>query len=245
MSKKFKGKLCVYCAQSISSVGEHVFAREFFLPEHRNNLPKVPSCPKCNGTKSELEHYLSTVLPFGGRHESAAKNLSTLVPKRLENNHRLHRTLDAESTTAWSNESGFYRPTMVLPFNSEALVALFAFIAKGLLWFHWQTYLTNDHFVEVIPLTKYGEKFFDEKFMCLTPRAQVTEDLGEGTFRYQGLQGMDVPQISVWKFSAFGGIVLGGDLNAPDEISTTVGVLTGPQSIRRNADLKVKFGVVT
>lgn len=228
----------------MSSVGEHVFAREFFLPEHRNNLPKVPACPKCNGEKSELEHYLSAVLPFGGRHESATENLSTLVPKRLENNHRLHRTLNAGRTTGWSNESGLYRPTMVLPFDSEALVALFAFITKGLLWFHWQTYLTNDHFVEVIPLTKHGEKFFEEKFMRLRPRARVAENLGDGTFRYQGSQGIDVPQISVWRFSAFGGVVLGGDPRAPNEISTTIGVLTGPRRVRRNAELKVKFGVV-
>lgn len=234
----------MYCAQRMSSVGEHVFAREFFLPGHRNNLPKVPACPKCNGEKSELEHYLSAVLPFGGRHESATDNLSTLVPKRLENNHRLHRTLDAGRIEGWSSESGLYCQTMALPFNSEALVALFAFIVKGLLWFHWRTYLTNEHFVEVIPLTKHGEKWFDENLMGLIPRTRVTENLGEGTFCYQGAQGMDIPQISVWRFSAFGGVALGGDPRAPNEISTTIGVLTGPRRVRQNAELKVKFGVV-
>ena len=104
--------------------------------------------------------------------------------------------------------------------------------------FHWKTYLANDHFVEVIPLTKHGEKFFEEKFMRLRPRVRVAQNLGNGTFRYQGSQGVDIPQISVWGFSAFGGVALGGDPQAPNEISTTIGVLTGPRRVRRNAGLK-------
>lgn len=245
MSKKFKGKLCVYCAKRPSSVGEHVFARQFFLPEHRPNLPKVPACPRCNVEKSKLEHYLCAVLPFGGCHESSNENLSSLVPKRLENNIILHRLLNTGKSTVWINEGGIYQPTMAIPFDSEAMVALFVFIAKGLLWFHWNTYLTEDDFIEVIPLTRYGEQFFEHQFFRLRPRHHITKDLGNGTFFYQGAQGIDLPQISIWRFSMFGGILLGGDPRASNETSSTIGVLTGPKRIRRNAELKAKFGIVT
>lgn len=66
MSKKYKGKICVYCADAISVTGDHVFAREFFLETQRDNLPQVPACEKYNNRKSVLEHYLTTVLPLEG-----------------------------------------------------------------------------------------------------------------------------------------------------------------------------------
>jgi hypothetical protein len=81
MSKKYKGKVCVYCGKEPSTTGDHVFAREFFLVKHRDGLPQVPSCDKCNGEKSALEHYLTAVLPFGARHRNASQALQTMVPK--------------------------------------------------------------------------------------------------------------------------------------------------------------------
>jgi hypothetical protein len=67
MSKKYINKPCAYCVGNLSSEADHVFARGFFLPDDRDNLPKVPTCRECNKKKSELEHYLTTVLPFGAR----------------------------------------------------------------------------------------------------------------------------------------------------------------------------------
>jgi hypothetical protein len=57
MSKKYKGKTCVYCATEKSSCPDHVIAREFFPIDERSNLPKVPSCVSCNNKKAKLEHY--------------------------------------------------------------------------------------------------------------------------------------------------------------------------------------------
>jgi 5-methylcytosine-specific restriction endonuclease McrA len=76
MSKKFKGKTCAYCGEREAITGDHVFAREFFLPSDRADLPQAPICGECNNEKSKLEHYLTTVLPFGGRHPASAENLS-------------------------------------------------------------------------------------------------------------------------------------------------------------------------
>ena len=84
--------MCVYCTTNLSTNnGDHIFAREFFLPNQRGNLPKIPACKPCNDGKSRLEHYLTSVLPFGGRRKDARLNLER-VPDRLANNASLHPT---------------------------------------------------------------------------------------------------------------------------------------------------------
>ena len=77
--KKFKDGTCVYCATRPATTDDHVVARAFFLTPRRGNLPKVPARQPCNEAKSELEHYLATVLPFSGRHADAAANLEDRV----------------------------------------------------------------------------------------------------------------------------------------------------------------------
>jgi hypothetical protein len=69
----------------------------------------------------------------------------------------------------------------------------------------------------------------------------VNANLGNGTFVYEGAQGMDCPQLTVWCFSAFGGAKLGGDPKAPDETSSRIGVLTGPARIIRHPELDGLF----
>jgi hypothetical protein len=93
-SKKYKNKTCVYCAkEQASSTEDHIFAKEFFLENKRGNLPQVPACDACNNKKFELEHYLTSVLPFGGQHSDSIDNLSSKVPKRLRKNKPLHDKL--------------------------------------------------------------------------------------------------------------------------------------------------------
>src|SRR4051812_19921101 len=87
-SKKFKGKTCVYCGKE-SMTADHIIAREFFLRDRREDPIKVPACEDCNREKSRLEHYLTTVLPFGARHADAAENLSSMVPSRIRRNEKL------------------------------------------------------------------------------------------------------------------------------------------------------------
>jgi|ERR1700722_1420649 len=71
MSKKFKGMQCAYCLDAVATTVDHVFSREFFLVEDRGYLPEAPACKACNDEKSRMEHYLTAVLPFGGRHDQA------------------------------------------------------------------------------------------------------------------------------------------------------------------------------
>ena len=130
MGKKYKGKLCAYCGVRESTGPDHVLGRGFCTEEHRGNLPQVPACDQCNARKSQLEHYLMTVLPFGGRHRDSRITLQTLVPKRLEKNAKLHREL----------EIGYIGDK--LPLRENTIEPLFQFIAKGLVWHHWGVILT-------------------------------------------------------------------------------------------------------
>src|SRR5690348_682353 len=91
MSKRFKNKICAYCG-GVSMTGDHIIAREFFPAHLRDNLPQVPACVPCNKAKSELEHYLVTILASGSEHPSAAA-ASAKMGARLAKNRRLAREL--------------------------------------------------------------------------------------------------------------------------------------------------------
>jgi hypothetical protein len=82
-SKKFKGKTCAYCGKGgASETGDHVFARQFILEQHRGNLPQVPACRICNSAKSRLESYLLQIMPLGANHADARETFRALMPKR-------------------------------------------------------------------------------------------------------------------------------------------------------------------
>src|SRR3546814_1085932 len=56
-------------------------------------LPQVSACEPCNRDKSQLEHYLLSVLSFGGNHPASSAILAGEVPRRLEKNRKLHTEL--------------------------------------------------------------------------------------------------------------------------------------------------------
>src|SRR5437763_1960566 len=134
MSKRFRGGvLCVYCSTRPAVTGDHIFAREFFVESARTNLPQAPTCTTCNNEKSKLEHYLTSVLPFGARHADAHENLISMVPKRLRKNAKLHRQL----SEGHSSET--------IPIEGVKLEKLFGLIARGLAWLHWEIYLNEEN----------------------------------------------------------------------------------------------------
>lgn len=226
MSKKFKNKPCAYCQQAPSTKsGDHVFAREFFAEGKRNNLPKVPACDRCNNEKSRLEHYLTAVLPFGGRHADASLALAGMVPDRLAKNARLHRELAEGVGHAVVEEvAGQPMPTLTIPFDGRVLQKLFDFIVRGLIFYHWGTALSEQHGVRLIILTEAGEQAFS-RFFKINARQQVEGDLGGGTFRYIGKQG-DYPELTAWGFDVYGGLVMAGDPEAPHEAARGIAAIS-------------------
>jgi len=230
MSKQFKNKTCAYCGQQPSTTADRVFSREFFLIARRANLPKVPACRQCNGEKSDLEHYLTAVLPFGGRHPDAQVNLADMVPRRLAKNASLHRRLNAGATRRWTRQGSVDVPAMTIPFDGEQLRKLFALIAKGLVWRHWGVLIGPDASVWAGILNRRGEDVFNYLF-GLPAKARVKDSPGAGTFAYEGAQGSDIPQMTVWRFSIYGGAVVSGDPDAPFEHNSLVGAVTGSKQM--------------
>jgi hypothetical protein len=227
MSKKYKGKICVYCADAVSVTGDHVFAREFFLENQRDNLPQVPACEKCNNRKSVLEHYLTSVLPFGGMHAQAEETLKAMMPKRLAANKKLHRVMRDGLIHLEDNGSS---KGGLLPMEGDAVTQLFEFITKGLSWFHWGTIIEKTSVVSAMALTKAGVAFFLERFFALNAKARVENTLGDRVFSYTGVQAVDTDQITVWLFEAYAGLRM-TDRNDIEDYSNVVGVVTNPSSL--------------
>jgi len=135
MSKRFKGKICVYCATPVASeTGDHVLAREFVRAVFRSQIPQVPACRQCNKNKADLEHYLTAVLLFGGRHADAATNLETEGPRRFAKNQKLGRQLAKGRARLWTREpSGLVVNALTLPIDGEKIEKLVEFMARGLM----------------------------------------------------------------------------------------------------------------
>jgi hypothetical protein len=231
-SKKYRDQLCVYCSSRPSETADHIIARQFFLPGRRDKLPKAPSCKRCNNRKSKLEHYLTALLPFGGRHPDAHENLVTAALGRLAKNVPLHRDLRGNQGRMISLENGIYRPTMTLPFESESLSGLFVLITRGLAWYHWKVLFTDEHEIRTLFLSDHGRKLF-ERLFHMKASQQVKIDLGEGTIRYEGSQLAGCAHSTVWRFQIYGGLLLAGDPNAPQVTSSEIGTLSGPSRILR------------
>jgi hypothetical protein len=51
---------------------------------------------------------------------------------------------------------------------------------------------------------------------------RVSGDLGEGTFKYQGSQPGNYPELTLWRFEIYGGVNFGGDPNIPGPASLTM-----------------------
>ncbi|MFO6419259.1 HNH endonuclease [Hylemonella sp. W303a] len=162
MSKQYKGKTCIYCAKpGASFTGDHIVARSFFSVNERENLPQVPTCASCNSTKSTLETYLTALLPQAARHQGDVSDYWANSRRRIEKNQKLHRELRAGVSTS-SRVDAMGRPITetVMPFDSSKLLELSKYIAKGLLFHHWQVVVPKDQIVHSQFMNDAGESNF-------------------------------------------------------------------------------------
>ena len=234
MSKKYKGKTCVYCCTATSDTADHVFAKELFLETRRADLPQVPACEACNGQKSTLEHYVTAVLPFGGRHLDGAPNLESIVPKRLAKNMPLHASLRRGMKPHWAREKGLLVPTMSIPLEWQKVEQWLTYLVRGLAWHHWKVLIGADCAVHVLVLTSHGEAFF-QQFRKMRAAKRIRHDVGDGTFMYEAAQGVDNPQVSVWEFSIYGGVTLAEGGGAPRQTASKIGAFVGPKNVIERA----------
>lgn len=231
MSKRFKGKTCVYCAaESASATGDHVFAREFFPLDARENLPKVPACQRCNNEKSKLEHYLTAVLPFGGNMAASSRILSEMVPGRLARNAKLHQHLAKNQGSILINRRGVVQMALTVPIEADQLQGLFRYIVRGLAAHHFETILPTDYFVGVGILTGFGESLVGP-MLQRNGRAKVQGSVGGGVFKYAGVQAVDDASLTVWCFKAYGGVTFGGDPGDTTEATPRIWAISSQREL--------------
>jgi hypothetical protein len=244
MSKKYRGKTCVYCTHREAVQREHVIGRKAFsVKPGLLNLPKAPACEECNTQKSQLENYASTVLLFGSHSPDAANRLETLGSRRLAKNDRLRQQIARGVEESWArdNDSGLIVPRTTLSFDTDKITKLSRFIARGLLSHHWGVTLTLEppSYAFAMWLSTAGEGLFDRWF-GLPVAAHVNATVG--LLSYEGAQARVRRDVSIWRFKFYGGLALTGDPKAPDAIANRIGVITGPvATLFRDVDFDAAF----
>jgi hypothetical protein len=226
-SKKYKGKVCVYCRQNISATADHIFPREIFQAEQRIMLPKVPACVSCNNEKSKLELYLLSVLPFGATHPNAHKVLSIDVPKRLNKNRKLREKLkEGFGYKDFLSNNGIEKKLSV-EFDAQQLNDFVGFVGRGLMWHHWGIILPLTCTLKVFTPTPAGIVFLNRLFQLQT-KYRVEAHLGDGTVRYKGIMSETDEGVSVWAVQLLGGITVSDDKLKHLFSNSFVAILTGP-----------------
>jgi len=226
-SKKYKNKTCVYCGQAgVSATADHVIAREFFPPDARGNLPKVPACGDCNHHKSQLEHYVLAVLPMAGLHAGAATAILDQVGPRLEKNAALKRALFVgQRDRAIMTPDGRWWTGMSVPFEAEKLASLASYIGLGLAWHHWGVQIAPAALASARAFSNTGTQFFQDLWDRLDAGGGISHNWGNGVFEYNGMFARTNPKVTIWQMSFFGGAEL-ADTEKPGQTSRTLFVAT-------------------
>jgi hypothetical protein len=220
----------------MSGTADHVFPREIFQLNQRVGLPKVPSCTECNSRKSKLEHYLLSVLPFGGTHANAHKALSVDVARRLQKNKKLYAKIRTESGYKFiPTKEGELEKRLALSLDYEILHEFIGFVGRGLIFHHWNKYLPLDCTYKVFTPSPTGLKFLDSLFSLSTPY-RVNIQLGNDTVRYKGvLSGID-EGMSIWAIQLLGGITIADDMTRHIFSNSFVAMITGAEQMFDSMD---------
>ncbi|MFH2134771.1 MAG: hypothetical protein ABII81_06265 [Pseudomonadota bacterium] len=190
-------------------------------------LPKVPSCEKCNNEKSQLEHYLLSILPFGATHQNAEKALSIDAKKRLENNKKLHNEIrKGFSYQQIPIMGGGQEKRLTVELDSDALHEFVGYIGRGLIWHHWGRYLPLNCSFKIFTPSPVGIEFVSG-FFNLHSNRRVDIELGNNTVRYKGVMSEIDDGLSMWAIQMLGGITV-SDKNQSFVFSNSfVAMITG------------------
>jgi hypothetical protein len=212
VSKRSKGKTCVYCDKiGTSTTKDHIIAKEFLPINERDNIPQAPSCVKCNNDKSKLEHYAASILPFGSQTYYAKDMLKNAVPRRLVKNAKLQREIKNLSKLVWTNsDGGILLRTLSLPLNARPIANLLKYTVRGLYYYHWKTVLPQDHGVYIRSFSAKGLLEFRHIFSSINSENHITNSIGNGGFVYRCTRNNDDKGISAWEMSFYNGEMMFG-----------------------------------
>jgi hypothetical protein len=144
----------------------------------------------------------------------------------------LHRELASGQQKVLTQTSGGEpQHILTIPLDEARLDELFAMIARGLIWYHWQVFLEKNYVVQTRSVTRSGERFFDEYLFKLKDRDRVRGNLGDGAFIYEGAQAVDGSGITIWRFDIYGGLVSCEDPAAPEKMGSQMIVITTPEAV--------------
>lgn len=230
----------------MSSTADHIFPRQFFCIEDRANLPKVPSCQKCNSKKSKYELYLSSVLPFGGTHHNCKEELSVKVPKRLSKNHRLHRTIAKSRTDLYIiDEQSIYQKRLGIGFENQKLLSFISYVGKGLTWYHWNKYLKTQNAIRVFTPSESGTGLV-HKLVSLNSPYKINSSLGKDTVRYRGILMEDEKdQLCIWGIQLFGGITVISQNPKRIFKNSFVSMVSGPSELIKDLNFLEESTITT
>jgi hypothetical protein len=180
------------------------------------------------------------MLPIGGQHADAGRLLSEHLPARLSKNQKFHREIQ-EGIEFVTVERGPREPApgIRVRFDGAALLCLLSYIACGLLRHHWNIVLDDSAVVRPLSLTPSGAQQF-ERLVTKYGREQISNDIGNGTFRYQGALGAARGH-SLWIFAIFGGVILHGQNYDPATRSRHLAVVSGQNDVFANPDFAALF----
>jgi hypothetical protein len=99
---------------------------------------------------------------------------------------------------------------MTLPFDGEKLLALFRYIVRGLVAHHWQVQVPQSYAVGASVLTRRGASLIEPWFKG-RGGARAQASLGRGLVEYEGVQAIDNPALTIWRFRLYGGVQLADD----------------------------------
>ena len=184
----------------LAATRDHIFAREFFRLADRNNLPIVPACKRCNERKSQLEHYLTSVLPFGATYAGAADAAMNSVTRRFPKNQKVSRQFLTTLRPAWIREGSLFLQTATFKFDSAKLAALLKMIARGLAWHHWQCFVGPEYYSDVLFIPDVLTLDFQDRVRRWPSGRRISVNIGDGTIRYDSVQTTDPPELTVGVF---------------------------------------------
>jgi hypothetical protein len=213
MSKRYKGKTCVYCGvPNSSNSGDHVLARGFSLKRHRAGIPQVPACKSCNTKKSQLEQYLMVVMSFGAQHAWAKENLCKTVSKRLYRNAQLRKSIERTIAPSWlPSATGLLLRTSTVLVDSAKLDSWIAMLVQGLIWHHWEVVAHPSHDeIEILHLHQNSAAYLS-RLLKMRGEAVAETTIGGGALTYQAQGAFNQLPTSVWRFTFYGGVELGGE----------------------------------
>lgn len=196
---RYTGRDCAYCGGvGVTDTRDHVLAKEFVLPRHREGLPIIPACHRCNNEKADLERELTALLPFGARHADARENLEKLVPPRLRGNMRLHKEIAASYGPQWVlSPGGSFEYLGKVNIDAATIKRWLEMATLGLIRHHWNLIVSGKVDVLVELPTPEAANRLGQLFSYNSARKIPTETIGGGALTYEAAMGVDNPLLSI------------------------------------------------